>query len=80
MPDGDASRRVTISTNAGAKVDLGLEGKIQSGTGVGTAITITRNKTKLVREMAAFHQLKFSNTANQLDSVDRIGWRLLRWL
>lgn len=55
LPDGDGSRRVTISTNAGAKVDLGLGGKIESGTGVGTSVTITRNKTRLVSEMAAFH-------------------------
>lgn len=60
LPDGDASRRVTISTNAGAKLDLELEGKIdrqsETGThistsGVGSSITINRNKTKLVSEM-----------------------------
>lgn len=62
LPDGDSSKRVTISTDAGAKLDLELEGKIdqEAGTGmrvstsgVGTSIVITRNKTKLVSEIAA---------------------------
>lgn len=61
-PDGDTSRRVTISTGAGAELDLGVErnveleagtGKHISTSGVGTSITINRNKTKLVSERVA---------------------------
>lgn len=62
LPDGDTSRRVTISTDSGAKLDLELKRKTdpEPGTGkhistseFGTSITINQNKTKLVSGMAA---------------------------
>lgn len=62
VPDRDTSRRVTISTGAGGELDLGVGGKIEleagtgthiSTSGVGTSITINRNKTKLVSEKVA---------------------------
>lgn len=53
LPDGDTAQTVSISTDAGGKLDLGLGGKREAGTGVGISITVTRNKTKLVSEMVA---------------------------
>lgn len=54
-PDGDTSRRVTItSTGTGGELDLGVGGKIdlEAGTGgrvitSGTSITINSNKTSV---------------------------------
>lgn len=77
-PNRDTSHRVTISTSAGAELDLGAGGSLdlEAGTGkhistsgVETSVTINRNETRLVSALVASSSSPAVQSERKISSV-----------